>query len=66
MDNSNHQLSCLNEDGLPVILESDCVDPAGGIEEEFLCLICECVAYEPTPCGECDVWCCKQCSFNWR
>jgi len=51
MNNSNYQLSCLKEDGLPLILESDCVDPATGIEEEFLCLICECVVYEPTQCG---------------
>ena len=66
MDYPNHQMSCLNENGLPLILESDCVEPSMGIDEEFLCLICECVAYEPTQCKECDVWCCEHCSSNWR
>ena len=59
MDQIKTQKSCINEDGLPIILEVDCVEPAEGIEEEFLCLICECVAYEPTTCKECDVWSCK-------
>jgi hypothetical protein len=38
--------STLSEDGYPQILDVDCVHPNNGVEE-FLCVICECVAFDP-------------------